>query len=86
MFKIKIHNDQEKSTSKESKDRDEEVENKGEDEIVEEKLETCYFCLKKFDMNKDELSYYKYGKFPMCGYCAQFYGFYSDEMKIKKEK
>lgn len=43
-----------------------------------EKIEICYFCHKKFDMYKEELSYYKYEKYPMCGYCAEFYGFYSD--------
>ncbi len=43
-----------------------------------EKIETCYFCLQKFDMNKDDCSHYKYGKFPMCDYCSQFYGFYDE--------
>ena len=43
-----------------------------------EKIETCYFCLKEFDINKDDSSHYKYGKFPMCAYCSEFYGFYSD--------
>lgn len=43
-----------------------------------EKIETCYFCLQKFDMNKDDSSHYKYGKFPMCDYCSQFYGFYDE--------
>lgn len=43
-----------------------------------EKIETCYFCNKKFDMNKDDSSHYKYGKYPMCDYCSQFYGFYSN--------
>jgi hypothetical protein len=43
-----------------------------------EKIETCYFCLQKFDINKDDLSHYKYGKFPMCDYCSQFYGFYDE--------
>jgi hypothetical protein len=48
-------------------------------EIIKiEKIEICYFCHKKFDMNKDDLSHYKYGKFPMCGYCSEFYGFYTD--------
>jgi hypothetical protein len=46
--------------------------------IKREKVEICYFCHKKFDMNKDDLSHYKYGKFPMCGYCSEFYGFYTD--------
>lgn len=52
------------------------------DEVKKEKIETCYFCLQKFDINQDDLSHYKYGKFPMCDYCSQFYGFY-DEKKIK---
>jgi hypothetical protein len=43
-----------------------------------EKIETCYFCLKKFDINKDDLSHYKFGKYPMCAYCSEFYGFYAD--------
>lgn len=43
-----------------------------------EKIETCYFCNKKFDMNKDDYSHYKYGKYPMCDYCSQFYGFYDE--------
>ena len=78
MSKIEILNKERKS--KEGKDEENNgLENKP------QKIETCYFCLKEFDMNKDELSYYKYGKFPMCGYCAQFYGFYSDEIKVKKE-
>ncbi len=42
------------------------------------KIETCYFCLKEFDINKNDSSHYKYGKFPMCAYCSEFYGFYSD--------
>jgi hypothetical protein len=46
--------------------------------IKREKVEICYFCHKKFDMNKDDSSHYKYGKYPMCDYCSQFYGFYSD--------
>ena len=41
-----------------------------------EKIETCYFCNKKFDINKDDSSHYKYGKYPMCDYCSRFYGFY----------
>ncbi|AEG17226.1 hypothetical protein [Methanobacterium paludis] len=41
-----------------------------------EKIETCYFCNKKFDINKDDSSHYKYDKYPMCDYCSRFYGFY----------
>ena len=51
---------------------------KEKNESKSEKVEICYFCHKKFDMNKEELSHYKYGKYPMCGYCSEFYGFYSD--------
>jgi len=43
-----------------------------------EKIETCYFCLQKFDMNNDDASHYKYDKYPMCAYCSEFYGFYKD--------
>jgi len=51
------------------------------------KLETCYLCHKKFDMNQDDASRYRYGKFPMCDYCAEFYGFYFDDPdKRKREK
>lgn len=41
-----------------------------------EKIEVCFICHKKFDINKDDESYYRYGKYPMCAYCAEFYGFY----------
>lgn len=47
-------------------------------EKKEEKIEICYFCNRKFDMNKDDSSHYKYGKYPVCDYCSEFYGFYSD--------
>jgi predicted transcriptional regulator len=46
--------------------------------IKNEKIEICYFCHKKFDINKNDLSHYKYGEYPMCDYCSEFYGFYSD--------
>ncbi len=58
--------------SKETIDTPEEIKDKP------EKIETCYFCLQKFDMNKADSSHYKYGKFPMCDYCSQFYGFYDE--------
>ncbi len=61
-----------------TKDDENRAEKKNADENKPEKIETCYFCLKKFDINKDDLSHYKYGEYPMCDYCAQFYGFYSD--------
>lgn len=56
-------------------------ENKEEIETVqgekkEEKIEVCFICHKKFDINKDDESYYRHGKYPMCAYCAEFYGFY----------
>lgn len=72
MFKISP----EKNLEINSKKIVNEVETK---EIIErEKVEICYFCHKKFDINKDDLNDYKYGKYPMCDYCSQFYGFYSD--------
>lgn len=55
---------------------------------VNEKIETCYTCGKKFDMNKDDGSRYRYENFPLCAYCAEFYGFYFDDpgQKRKEEK
>lgn len=44
-----------------------------------EKIETCYMCHQEFDINKDDMSHYHYGKFPMCDYCSEFYGFYKKE-------
>lgn len=78
VFKIEIHNSERKSSVKEKEDMHEEVENKGKVKFKNEKIETCYFCYKKFNINKDDSSHYKYGKYPMCAYCAEFYGFYSD--------
>jgi hypothetical protein len=78
VFKIKIHDDKEKSAVKGKEDMDDESKNEGKVKNKAEKIEICYFCLKKFDMNKDDLSHYKYGKYPMCAYCSEFYGFYSD--------
>ncbi len=63
--------------SSENSDKSEEIDAKSENKP--EKIETCYFCLQKFDINKDDLSHYKYGKFPMCDYCSQFYGFYNED-------
>ena len=45
----------------------------------EEKIETCFLCGKKFDMNKSELAYYRYDKYPICDYCAEFYSFYKED-------
>ena len=36
--------------------------------------------IKKFDMNKSELAYYRKGKFPICDYCAEFYSFYREDL------
>jgi len=41
-----------------------------------EKIEVCFICHKKFDINADDESYYWKGEFPFCAYCAEFYGFY----------
>lgn len=41
-----------------------------------EKIEVCYMCHKKFNINADDESYYWQGKYPFCAYCAEFYGFY----------
>ena len=37
----------------------------------EEKIETCFLCGKKFDMNN---------KYPICDYCAEFYSFYKEDL------
>ncbi len=42
----------------------------------EEKIEVCFICHKKFNINADDSSHYHYGKYPMCSYCSDFYGFY----------
>jgi hypothetical protein len=42
----------------------------------QEKIEICFICHKKFDINKDDESYYRHDKYPICAYCAEFYGFY----------
>lgn len=55
---------------------------KSEDDKTGEKIETCYFCLQKFDMNKSKIGYYHYGKFPVCDHCSEFYGFYNREGKL----
>ena len=65
-----------KEVVKDSRKIDSKVKNK--ENIKTEKIEICYFCHKKFDINQEDLSYYKYGKYPMCSYCAEFYGFYSN--------
>ena len=55
---------------------------KSENDEHKEKIETCYFCLQKFDMNKSKIGYYHYGKFPVCDHCSEFYGFYNREGKL----
>jgi len=44
-----------------------------------EKIEICYICGEKFNINEDDDSHYHYGKYPMCGYCSEFYGFYQKD-------
>ncbi|WP_287681910.1 hypothetical protein [Methanobacterium sp.] len=51
-----------------------------------EKIETCYTCGKKFDMNKEEGARYRYQKYPLCAYCAEFYGFYFDDPEQKRRE
>ena len=50
-----------------------------------EKIETCYTCGKKFDMKKEEGARYRYQKYPLCAYCAEFYGFYFDDPGQKRK-
>ncbi|KZX13435.1 hypothetical protein [Methanobrevibacter curvatus] len=45
----------------------------------EVKIETCYLCGIEFDINADDLSHYHYGKYPMCTYCSEAYGFFNQE-------
>lgn len=74
--KEKVDRTDKTNDKSEINDETEGTNDKSEDKPV--KIETCYFCLQKFDMNKDDCSHYKYGKFPMCDYCSQFYGFYDE--------
>ncbi|MDI6723413.1 MAG: hypothetical protein QMD61_02065 [Methanobacterium sp.] len=48
----------------------------GSEKEIKEKIEVCFICHKKFNINADDESYYRQGKFPLCAYCAEFYGFY----------
>ncbi|HTX60776.1 MAG TPA: hypothetical protein VMC48_00525 [Methanobacterium sp.] len=73
---FKIVEDNKNKTKDREKGNITSTEEENKSEANSEKIETCYFCLQKFDINKDDLSHYKYGKFPMCDYCSQFYGFY----------
>ena len=53
--------------------------------MSEEKIETCFICGQKFDMNKDDLGYYRNGKYPIYDFCADFYRFYDEKVTLKKE-
>jgi hypothetical protein len=46
----------------------------------DEKIEVCYLCSKEFNINEDDDSHYHYGKYPMCAYCSEFYGFYKKDL------
>ena len=63
----------------ENNDKDKKEEEIACSEKVEEKpekIEICYICNKKFNINADDDSYYWQDKYPFCAYCAEFYGFY----------
>lgn len=45
------------------------------------KIEVCYTCNKEFEMTEDGPNHYHYGKYPMCDYCSEFYGFYKKDRK-----
>ena len=53
--------------------------------MSEEKIETCFICGKKFDMNKADLAYYRNGQFPIFDFCADFYRFYNEDIVVRKE-
>ncbi|MBI5680352.1 MAG: hypothetical protein HZC47_05630 [Methanobacterium sp.] len=55
------------------KDNKKLIENK---EEKPEKIEECFICHKKFNINADDDSYYRNDKYPICAFCAEFYGFY----------
>jgi hypothetical protein len=78
VLKINIKDSSPDPTQEEREDIADMKESEDKPKSKPEKIETCYFCLQKFDINKDDLSHYKYGKFPMCDYCSQFYGFYDE--------
>lgn len=97
VFKIKINDSYPKHSRKEKRDVDKVIQNEkstGKNveinklkkmESMPAKIETCYFCQRKFNINKDDLSHYKYGKYPMCAYCTEFYGFYSENLQLSKK-
>jgi hypothetical protein len=43
--------------------------------MAEEKIETCFICGKKFDMNAADLAYYRNGEYPICDFCLIFIDF-----------
>jgi len=48
--------------------------------VKNEKIEICYICGIKFNINGEDDSHYHYDKYPMCGYCSEFYGFYREDL------
>ncbi|WP_424354873.1 hypothetical protein [Methanobacterium sp. MBAC-LM] len=68
-------NIEETGKNKKTVAKDEEI---CEEEVEEkpEKIEECYICHKKFNINADDESYYWKEKYPFCAHCAEFYGFY----------
>ncbi|WP_409200019.1 hypothetical protein [Methanobrevibacter sp. DSM 116169] len=42
----------------------------------DEKIEVCYLCGVKFNINAKDNSYYRYDKYPVCDGCSNSYGFY----------
>jgi len=63
-----------KNTEKEKTEENEK--DFGSEKEVREKIEVCFICHKKFNINADDESYYWKDKYPFCAYCAEFYGFY----------
>ena len=59
-----------------SENNKEEFDSSSDGKDDDEKIEICFICHKKFNINKDDESYYRHGKYPICAYCAEFYGFY----------
>ena len=66
----------ENNENKKIEENKKDIRSGSEGEERQEKIEVCFICHKKFDINKDDESYYRHGKYPMCAYCAEFYGFY----------
>ena len=78
---VKIEN-----SSSTNNQTDDNLHEKSKKNMKNEKIETCYTCGKKFDMNKEDGSRYRYEKFPLCAYCAEFYGFYFDDPGQKRKE